>query len=180
MNATFQRVYTNQKKETHMKSRRILVISLILVLLTTGAALAASSRNFRTHLSGQYEVPVRDTQAQGQAIFQLNKEGTALEYKLNVANIENVLQAHIHVGPADANGPVVAWLYPSAPPAQLIPGRVNGRLAEGTITAGNLVGPLAGQSLDALVAAIEAGNAYVNVHTSQFPPGEIRGQLHNH
>jgi outer membrane receptor for monomeric catechols len=59
----------------------------------------------------------------------------------------------------------------------LIPGRFNGVLAEGTITADNLVGTLAGQSLGVLIEMIKAGNAYVNVHTSQFPPGEIRGQI---
>jgi hypothetical protein len=75
------------------------------------------------------------------------------------------------------NGPVVLWLYPSAPPAQLIPGRFSGVLGEGTATAANLVGPMAGQSLDVLIDALESGRAYTNVHTTQFPPGEIRGQV---
>jgi hypothetical protein len=175
-----------------MKPRFIVLTSVVLVLLAAGTALAAG-RNFRTHLAGRYEVPVRETQAQGQAIFQLNKEGTALEYKLIVANIENVLQAHIHLGPADNTGPIVVWLYP-APDQQTprpIPGRSDGVLAEGTIQAEHLLGPLAGQPLSALLAAIEAGNTYVNVHTNDliappntgpgdFPGGEIRGQLHNH
>jgi hypothetical protein len=61
-------------------------------------------------------------------------------------------------------------------------------LAEGTFTAANLVGPLAGHPLSDLLAAIQSGNAYVNVHTNDgqgaantgpgdFPGGEIRGQL---
>ena len=151
------------------------VLSLFLLVATTVAL--AASRNYRTHLSGAYEVPVRDTQAQGQAILQLNEDGTELHYKLMVANIENVLQAHIHLGPPEATGPIVPWLYPSAPPAQLIPGRVQGVLGEGVITEANLVGPLAGQPLSALIEALENNNAYVNVHTTQFPPGEIRGNL---
>jgi len=134
-------------------------------------------QNFRTHLSGAEEVPPADTRAQGQATFQLSKDGTELRYRLIVANIQNVTMAHIHLAPAGVNGPVIAWLYPAAPPAQLIPGRVNGVLGEGVLTAGNLVGPLAGQPFQTLVEAIMAGNAYVNVHTSQFPPGEIRGQI---
>jgi hypothetical protein len=39
------------------------------------------------------------------------------------------------------------------------------------------VGQLAGATLADLVEHIVAGNAYVNVHTSQFPAGEIRGQI---
>ncbi len=67
-------------------------------------------------------------------------------------------------------------------------GRHDGVLAEGTFTAANFVGPLAGHPMWDLIAAVEAGNAYVNVHTNDgqdgvntgpgdFPGGEIRGQL---
>ncbi len=135
------------------------------------------AHGFGTHMTGDEEVPANGSRAQGQSQFRLNADGTALHYKVNVANIENVTQAHIHLNVAGANGGVVAWLYPSAPPLKLIPGRSQGTLAEGTITAANLVGGLAGQSLQALVDALAAGRAYVNVHSSQFPPGEIRGQI---
>jgi hypothetical protein len=135
------------------------------------------SHNFNTHMTGAEEVPARETRAQGQAIFKLSKNGQSLSYKLIVANIQNVTMVHIHRAPAGANGPVVAWLYPSSPPAQLIPGRSQGVLAEGVITAADLVGPMASQSLDVLITELRAGNAYVNVHTAQYPPGEIRGQI---
>ncbi|MDR8392860.1 CHRD domain-containing protein [Aliifodinibius sp. S!AR15-10] len=138
---------------------------------------AHMQRNFRTHLTGDQEVPAVETDAQGQATFQVSKDGTSISYKLIVANIENVLMAHIHLAPAGQNGGVVVWLYPSAPPPQLIEGRSDGVLAEGTITADDLVGALAGQTLDDLLNAMKAGNTYVNVHTSQNPPGEIRGQI---
>jgi hypothetical protein len=154
-----------------------LVTALFIIASHAGTAEAGDNRNFRTHLTGAEEVPPADTRAQGQATFQLSQDGTELHYKLNVANIENVTMAHIHLAPAGVNGPVVAWLYPSAPPAQLIPGRSNGRLSEGTITAANLVGPLAGASLEDLIDEMRAGNTYVNVHTSQYPAGEVRGQI---
>jgi hypothetical protein len=101
----------------------------------------------------------------------------SLAYTLIVANIVDVTQSHIHMAPAGANGGIVAWLYPSAPPLQLIPGRSQGILGQGVITAANLVGALAGQTLQDLLDAIAAGNTYVNVHTVQLPPGEIRGQI---
>ena len=142
-------------------------------------ALTADTRNHRTHLTGDAERPDPiDSKAQGQAIFQVSSDGSAIGFTLIVANIENVTQAHIHCcADTEGTGGVVVWLYPPAPPAQLIPGRSNGVLAQGSITQSSLVGSLAGQPLSVLLEHIAGGRAYVNVHTSQFPPGEIRGQL---
>jgi hypothetical protein len=162
--------------------RRQLVV--LLTLVTALAAVAAPAVGAPAappvsvaHLSGGEEVPPVDTRATGQAVFRLSRDGESLAYRLIVANIENVTMAHIHLAPAGVNGPVVAWLYPDGPPAQLVEGRSSGVLATGTITADDLVGPLAGASLDDLLDAMRAGNTYVNVHTSQHPPGEVRGQI---
>ena len=121
--------------------------------------------NFRTHLSGENEVPSVETMATGQAIFQLNKEGTELSYKLIVSNIENVRASHIHTAVEGQNGPVVAFLYSGG----LVPGKSNGVLAEGTITESDLIGPMAGKTMQDLIDAFYEGMTYVNVHTSQFP-----------
>ena len=60
--------------------------------------------------------PSVDTLARGVATFQLSDDGTELTYRLVVANIENVVAAHIHLAPAGVNGPVVAFLsIPGAP-----------------------------------------------------------------
>jgi hypothetical protein len=142
-----------------------------------GGGPGSVSHQFIAPLSGDQEVPAVDTRARGQAIFRLSKDGLELSYRLIVANLHDVTQAHIHLAPAGVNGPVVAWLYPSGPPAQLIPGRSSGVLASGTITADDLVGLLAGQDLEELVARMRAGETYVNVHTAEHPPGEIRGQI---
>lgn len=168
-----------------MKVRLLLLFLVVALLAAVSSVAAAPPDNFRTHLTGDEEVPPRETKAQGQAIFQLSQDGDELRYRLIVANIENVVASHIHVGAPGTNGPVVAFL---AGPFPVAGGRVDGVLAEGTITAANLVGPLAGQPLSALIEAIEAGNTYVNVHTNDgvaptdtgpgdFPGGEIRGQI---
>lgn len=159
-----------------MRTRGVL-LAFALGLVAVGMATAALNGRWHTHATGDDEVPANTSLAQAQANFKLSGDGLGLSYKLNVANIENVTMAHIHLAPAGSNGPIVAWLYPSAPPAQLLPGRSSGTLGEGTLTAANLVGPLAGQPLSALVSALVAGNAYVNVHTSQFPGGEVRGNI---
>lgn len=148
-----------------------------LVIPVFSHAAARDGDQFGTHMTGGNETPPRPSLAQGQLTLRLQVGGTAADYKLLVANIEDVTQAHIHLAPPGVPGPVIVWLYPAAPPAQLLPGRFDGVLAEGAITDAQVVGPLAGQGLAGLVAAIRAGNAYANVHTVAFPPGEIRGQL---
>jgi hypothetical protein len=164
------------------------------LLTFAGTVSASSSRDFEADLAGEFEVPApRVTGAEGEAEFKLIANGTKLRFKVKVEDITNVWMAHIHLAPTGVNGPIVVWLFPRTqqPPAQSIPGQFDGKLAEGLITAADLTGPLAGKSLSDLVAAMQAGNTYVNVHTNDFvdPPntgpgdflgGEIRGQLHHH
>ncbi|MGH8912735.1 MAG: CHRD domain-containing protein [Acidimicrobiia bacterium] len=154
--------------------KRFSVLMVILALATMGTAPAlAANRNFATHLEGGNEVPAVSTSGQGQAIFQVAEDGASIDYKLIVANIEDVTMSHIHIGGAGVNGPVTVFLFGP----NLAGVDVNGVLAQGTITASDLIGPLAGQPLSALIEAMESGNAYVNVHTLDNPGGEIRGQL---
>ena len=147
-----------------------------------------------TRLTGEEEVPPRVTDASGRLSVKLSKDGQSVDYVLDVSDIRNVTQAHIHLGPRGGTGGVVVWLFPNAKSTAALPGG-GGPLRrlriEGTFTAADLRGTLAGQPLSALVAAIEAGNAYGNVHTDDgvappntgpgdFPGGELRGQLDGH
>jgi CHRD domain len=175
--------------------KRVVVLGLLAVLATAAAAtaVAALNDNFGAHLNGRNERPdPRETQAQGQALFHLSDDGQSMDYKLIASNIENAFMAHIHIGPAEGTGPIAVWLFPGTAPVPLpLPDaadRVDGVIATGTFTAANFVGPLAGHPMSDLVSAIEAGNAYVNVHTNDgiappntgpgdFPGGEIRAQL---
>lgn len=174
-----------------MPRRSLLGLALTITALTVlaSAVLAAppqQPRNFVAPLNGGEEVdPMRETRARGVAIFQLSPDGSELSYRLIASNIENVVQAHIHLGATGVNGPIVVFLYGLVPAGG---GRLDGVLATGTIASGSLINDLAGHPLSDLLAAIESGNAYVNVHTNDgvaptntgpgdFPAGEIRGQL---
>ena len=131
-----------------------------------------------THLTGDQEKPIPvDTKAVGQFVMWENPDGS-ISYRLIASNIMNVTQAHIHRATnANGTGGIVVWLYPSAPPLQLIPGRHSGVLATGTFDADDLVGTLDNMSIATLLSELAAGRLYVNVHTSQFPAGEIRGDM---
>jgi hypothetical protein len=171
--------------ETGAMRRRPTVLILMalvtsaMLLPGTGATAKPAPTVFQTSLSPGEEVTVTpvESSARGHAVLRLSRDGTELHYRVTLSRIDNVTMAHLHLAPAGANSPVVAWLYPSGPPPQLIEGRVNGVLAAGTITASDLVGPLGGATLAELVDQIEAGNVYVNVHTTAYPAGEVRGQL---
>jgi hypothetical protein len=159
-------------------------ILLITVLVLALAPSASAKDNFVATLSGDEEVPARDTHAVGVAKFKLSKDGSALRFKVNVSNIQNVFAAHIHCGAVGVNGPIGVTLFMGAPAG----GRVNGTLAEGTITAPDVGNGCGWTNLAAVLAAIESGATYVNVHTNDgvappntgpgdFPGGEIRGQI---
>ena len=174
--------------------KRITLLGTVFVvgLVAVGLAVAAANRNWSTHANGAMEVPVRDTQGQGQAIFNLAKDGESIDYKLIASNIENVFMAHIHMSQGPGfNGGIVVWLYPSTTPGVQDPpggGRIDGVLIEGTIVEDDLTGALAGQPLGALIDAMNGGTTYVNFHTNDgvgdpntgagdFPGGEIRGDI---
>jgi hypothetical protein len=156
-----------------VKNRSLLVAAIIALLALVSVGNAENTKNFVASLKGSNEVPPRDTNASGNAIFQVVNDGNELYFKLTVANIDNVLASHIHVAPEGVNGPVVAFLYGGPNTGE----QTEGILAEGVITSADLVGPLAGMTIEDLIAAMAAGNTYVNVHTTQFPGGEIRGQI---
>ena len=164
---------------------RMVGLVFVLGLVAVGAAVAGANRNWSTHANGSMEVPARDTSGQAQAIFQLSKDGTELEYKLIASNIENVVQAHIHAGAPGVNGSVIVFLYGLVPPGG---GRTDGVLSEGTITEDDFVAPFTELTLDELVDMMDSNLAYVNVHTNDgvapantgpgdFPGGEVRGDI---
>ena len=154
------------------------------VMRITSRASVQQQRNYRARLTGDQQVPAPiDTPAIGQTLIHVSDDGTSLEVLVMVARIVNVIGAHIHLAPPGANGPIVASFIPDTAGflanGALIstPINVEGVLVRGTITAADLVGPLAGQRLKALIDAINSGNTYFNVHTSAHQPGEIRGLI---
>ena len=114
----------------------------------------------RAMLTPDAEVPPVVSSASGSATFVLDTTTQVLYYALHVAEIDNITMAHIHAGAAGVNGPVVQFLYDGSPlfdPANPISGTIQ---------------------LTAMEASdLLSGDFYVNVHTSDFPGGEIRGQI---
>lgn len=152
------------------------LVSAAMVLTTTRRAQAfpppTSGGLFFAILTGDQEVPPVDTDAIGIAAFKEVAGGNALFFTLLTFGLEDIAQAHIHLAPEGVNGPVVAFLFESVAD----PVTQDGLLSFGVIRADDLVGPLAGQPLSALIEQMADGNTYSNVHTLAHPSGEIRGQ----
>jgi len=160
--------------------KRISLISLlVLLLLLATASLATASESKTVYRALLSESPAAESDAHGNSVFQFADDGSQVKYTLVVNGLDDTFMAHIHVAAEPgANGPIVLWLYPSAPPSELIPGTFNGLLNSGTATSADLTGAMGVNTLEDLRAAIEEGRAYVNVHTTAFPGGEIRGTIH--
>jgi hypothetical protein len=154
--------------------------SLLVALAGGSLALAKNDKGgkARATLSGYEETPSVSTVARGK--FRAEIDGDSIDYRLTYTGIEGgtTLAAHIHFGQRHTAGGVSAFLCGGGDkPACPTPGGT----VEGTIDAADVVGPagqgiLAGQ-LNELVRAIRAGATYVNVHSTTFPAGEIRGQV---
>jgi len=178
---------------------------LTLVALISGAIVVLAIGSYATADSGKKNVstgamsgflegapgPV-STGATGSFEATIDDSGNgAIHYTLTFQGLEGtVTQSHIHFGQRSVSGGISAWLcgtgttQPLAGPpgTPTCPGPNDGTIAD-TIVPADVIGPT-GQGIVAgefgeLVAAIRAGRAYANVHSSMFPAGEIRGQIND-
>jgi|GEM_PF-361715 len=117
-------------------------------------------------MNGANEVPPVTTSATGKAT--LTQQGSTVNFRIDLSNITNVIAAHIHSGLPGVNGPIRVFLF-NGPTT----GLVNGTLAQGAFTAADV----SGITFDQLINELRTGAAYVNVHTTANPNGEIRGQV---
>jgi len=131
----------------------------------------------KARLNDKQTVPRVHSRARGDAGYTVKPESVSFTHVFR--RLRNIRMAHLHLGPVGETGPVVANLLPADfDPTNRRQVRRLSRVLSGFITADDLVGPLAGQSIASLAEAIESGNIYVNIHTAQNPSGEIRGQVH--
>ncbi|HVF17091.1 MAG TPA: CHRD domain-containing protein [Steroidobacteraceae bacterium] len=171
-----------------MKGKAWLIGAGVLGLAVAGSV-AAHDRDHHsriaTVLRSIEEVPAVSSPARGFFKATIDTNNQTLSYELSYEGIEGApLQAHIHLGQAAVNGDVSVFLCANVPaPAGTPACPVGPATVTGTLTAASVLGPatqgLAPGDFDALVAAIRKGVTYVNVHSTRFVRGEIRGQLDN-
>ena len=141
---------------------RSMLILATLAALVLAAPASAKVKRLEANLSGSNEMPATDPDASGTAKVRLDRAKKKVCFTIRVSNVEDVVAAHIHKGGKSVtNGPIVVTF---------------------------LHGPAAGSKFTgcetnvarSVIRAIlrHPRRYYVNVHSLDFPGGEVRGQLH--
>jgi hypothetical protein len=150
----------------------VVAATLVAAVATScGSSTEPKNKTYVANLSPANEVPPKTTTGTGVVTF--TDLGSEIDWAMTLNNVTNVIASHIHApAPAGTNANVIINLFlPNQPPPT---GTLTGLVAHGSITNANN----AGVSLDSLRVLFNNGNAYVNVHTSANPAGEIRDQVH--
>ena len=174
----------------HRLIRRFVALTVLLMAASVlHAGEAVSPSRFAASLTGYQEVPPVFTEGNGSLNVKVSSDGTMLFYELRYSGLSSsVTQAHIHFGQQPINGGIIVFLCDNTGKARHgVPACPNSGTVKGTITATDVNPPLdpepvTGQGIAAgdfagLLGALGHGDAYGNVHTSDFPAGEIRGWL---
>ncbi len=134
--------------------KRTSIIAMTCIVLGALAGGAAWAHDFKVMLTGDNEVPPVKTVATGEATLSVSDNG-AVTGSITTKGIEGTM-AHIHIAAVGKNGPVVVKL----------------------VKDGDTYKVPADAKLDsAQLAALKAGELYVNVHSAANKSGEIRAQL---
>jgi hypothetical protein len=113
------------------------------------------------------------TGAVGTATVAVDAANEEIAVTLALFNFETGTTAgHIHVGPRGVAGPVV--LNFPMPTGRTGDVPLSFRLGRAAFVARPEIGI---NTMADAIQSIVGGGAYVNIHTSEFPAGEIRGQL---
>jgi hypothetical protein len=132
-----------------------LLVRAVAGALVLAACVAANAKDVAVSLSGDQEVPAVTTQAKGTGTITVGEDKT-VKGSVRTTGVAGVA-AHIHEAPAGKNGPPIITLEKKSDSEWVVP---------------------AGSKLtDAQYESFKAGNLYVNVHSAEHKPGEIRAQL---
>jgi hypothetical protein len=179
-----------------MTRKSLLIAAAVTAALATGSGVPAAihdddddrhdrKRRLKADLSGFNEDPMtRSTTGRGSFRGTLSRAEDEIEWRLEYRGLEgDVSQAHIHFGGHHQSGGISVFLCTNlgngsagTPACPASPAEVTGRA-----TAADVIGPtdqgIAAGEFAELVRAIKGGVTYVNVHTSLYAGGEIRGQI---
>ena len=151
------------------------IAALTASVLFVPAAYSQTER-FSASLSGANEVPPISSAGRGN--FEMTNQQGIVTFSLTFSGLSSSLTlAHLHFAPTKVAGGVMIFLCGGGGQPDC-PAVTEGTIT-GTITAANVTGPTTQGidvgDLDSALEAVRDGLSYVNMHTTNFPSGEIRG-----
>ena len=170
--------------------RSVLTGAILAAAVTAVPFTYANAQDFHSKLSGFKEVGALNAETgaifspgQGTLKLKLNTKLQTVNWTLTYSNLSaNVLQAHIHFGKEHVPGGIMVFFCtnlgngPAGTQACPLSGTISGMF-----TGGSVIGPVAQHitpgDFNALAQAILSKTAYANIHTTNFPAGEIRGEV---
>jgi len=165
--------------------RVLAMCAVIAVTISVASADTGSDGSLSANLSGFRETT--SILSNGSASFRAEVKGGSLTYTLRFSGLTSpAVQSHLHFAQPGVNGSVFLFLCgsaaspgpagtPTCPPnggtvTRTVTGAAILALPANNLTAGDFQGAL---------RIIQNGDAYANIHTTMFPAGEIRGQVHS-
>jgi CHRD domain len=191
-----RRIDASNARETHLMRKALLTGGALLSLVVAAAgANGVSAQNVGAEIDGYQIVPTISSAGNGSFRARIDRTARIIQFQMSYEALEgDILQSHIHFGRPATNGGIVAFLCTNlgnepkgvANPKGRCPGPRAGDVS-GIIQPADVVylpfqnvdpnqGLTPGE-FDELVAAIDTGAAYVVIHTSLHPPGELRGNI---
>lgn len=178
----------NDKSKTSFLITSLFVMAITFFTSVENNIYGTQTSEFKASLTGSEEVPPVDTEGKGTASLQVDVN--TVRYQINALNTGKVTAVYIHNGQIGENGDPIASLYKSKDLSSYLDENLpNFRdvtadiqksstfSASGNFQESDLIGPLEGKKIQDLITMIKNGDVYVNVHTQNYPNGEIRGQL---
>jgi hypothetical protein len=164
--------------------------AILAATITAMSAAGANAQQFQANLTGFQEVPSAIFSKTGEGTLKLKLDANAqsLTYTLTYSGLTStVLQSHIHLGKVHVAGGIFLFLCtnlgngPAGTPACPNPSATGLNAVTGTLTQASVLA-VAGQNIVAgdfsiVPASLQSDTAYANVHTQNFPAGEIRGEI---
>jgi hypothetical protein len=134
-----------------------LTVAVLIAVESAAAASGTAGPTYTVHMTGSQETPKGSPKGTGTFKYQLNTKTSMLCYSLTWSGIGTPNAAHVHKGAKGVEGPVIIPLSTSTPVAHSGCVKVKKSLL--------------------LAIKNKPGGYYVNVHTTAYPGGAIRGQL---
>ncbi len=170
-------------EETTVRALHLTPWILTALLAFSGTAYG-QSLSFKAELSTAQEVtgpgpaPAPGLIVSSDAKARFDDALTEVDVKLRVDDGTNVVAAHFHCARPGQNGPIAFGLFSPGPLF------FDGKKTKGILTNADFTGadcvPFIGRpvsNMAALALAMRDGLIYINVHTTDVPAGEVRGQM---